>query len=153
MSEKPVEREEIRKHRAETWAKIVLPVVLVTLLVVGFIVWMVVTTSNGSFNPTNASGIATIWLMIPLIFMFLIGSAILVLMIIVAGKLSPIISKYVYTASMYNKIFNLKTKTMMDKAADIGIGAESRMAGFRTILSNIRHPGRLIQRGEKNEEI
>ncbi|HMN13503.1 MAG TPA: hypothetical protein PKD55_14365 [Bellilinea sp.] len=152
MSEKPKERLELTKHRSETTLKIILPVLIVTLAIVGLIVWMMVAALGGNFNPSNGGSIATIWLLLPLILTFLVSAAICVVLIVLLAKAKPLVSKYAYTASLYLKVANLKIGQLTDKAAGAQIKVQSKAAGIKQFFHYLRHPSSLIKRGGIKDE-
>ena len=96
------------QHRKQRMTRIILPVVISTLVFVGFIVWISFATFNQGGNVGRWAAISTIWIVIPIMVASLILLALLIgliyLMALALGGLpyyTGIAQDYVYKAQGY----------------------------------------------------
>lgn len=98
------------KHRKQRVTQIILPVIISTLVFVGFIVWICLATFNQSGDVGRWAAISTIWIVIPVMVAGLIVLALLVGLIYLMARAigglpyyTGIAQEYVFIAEGYIK--------------------------------------------------
>lgn len=92
MTDESKIRESIDKtHKRNRFWMISFPVILISLLVVGLIVWLAVKGSLGAADTANLAGVATVLLVLPVLLFGLIALALLIALTIGVVKLHQLV--------------------------------------------------------------
>lgn len=152
MEEREDHAEVLARHKKETLIQIVLPVAVVGILVLAGVIWMAVATVDQGFDTSNAGSIATIWVILPVIFLAVVFAALCIGLtcLVIKGKIY--ISKYLNIGNLYIQLANIKITNATNKAANAQIEVESKLASIKTIANKFRNPGMIWKpRGENIE--
>ncbi len=92
MAEETILREAIEKdHRRNRFWAILFPLILISLVVVGLIVWIAIKGGVGGADTANLAGVATVLLVLPTFLFGLITLALIVALIVGVIKLHELV--------------------------------------------------------------
>jgi hypothetical protein len=121
MDKMPVpqpERESYIKHRRDATRRIILPIVLFTVLIAAIAVLTGVAAAGSNPGVSLWADIATIWVVIPLMFMMLVITALLMGIVYGLARLLKVSPHYTGLAQAYVFWFSAKISIWLDKLTD-----------------------------------
>ena len=95
------QHESYLKHRRQVTRQIILPVVLSALLMIALIVWISIATFRDNGDVGRWAAISTIWIILPIIMVGLIGLLVLIGLIYLMARLLGILPTYTGLAQDY----------------------------------------------------
>ena len=125
------------RHRRQVFWQILLPVILAGAGVIVLIVLASIASTRGSTVTGTWANIATVWLIIPLIFTGLFFAIFIAGMIFLFARLLRNIPTYTRLAQLYLQIFSVKVDTILHRAVQPQINMLSRWAAWRSFWKKI----------------
>ena len=125
------------RHRRQVFWQILLPVILAGAGVIALIVLAAIASTRGSIVTETWANIATVWLIIPLIFTGLFFAIFIAGMIFLFARLFRNIPTYTRLAQLYLQIFSVKVDTILHRAVQPQINMLSRWAAWRAFWKKI----------------
>ena len=125
------------RHRRQVFWQILLPVILAGAGVIVLIVLAAIASTRGSTVTGTWANIATVWLIIPLIFTGLFFAIFIAGMIFLFARLLRNIPTYTRLAQLYLQIFNVRVDTILHRAVQPQINMLSRWAAWRAFWKKI----------------
>ena len=125
------------RHRRQVFWQILLPVILAGAGVIVLIVLASIASTRGSTVTGTWANIATVWLIIPLIFTGLFFAIFIAGMIFLFARLLRNIPTYTRLAQLYLQIFNVRVDTILHRAVQPQINMLSRWAAWRAFWKKI----------------
>jgi hypothetical protein len=111
-------RESYLKHRRDATRRIILPIVLVTILMAAIAVLTGVAAAGSDPGVSLWADIATIWVVIPLMFMMLVITALLMGLVYGLSRLLKVSPRYTGLAQVYIFWLSAKINLWLDKLTD-----------------------------------
>ena len=125
------------RHRRQVFWQILLPVILAGAGVIALVVLAAIASTRGSTVSATWANIATVWLIIPLIFTGLFFAIFIAGMIFLFARLLRNIPTYTRLAQLYLQIFNVRVDTILHRAVQPQINMLSRWAAWRSFWKKI----------------
>jgi len=119
------------RHRRQVFWQILLPVILAGAGVIALVVLATIATTRGSTVTGMWANLATVWLIIPLIFGGMIFAIVSAGMIFLMARLLRFVPVYTRLAQLYLQIFSVRVDTVLDRVAQPQINMLSRWAAWR----------------------
>lgn len=107
----------VKAHQQQRFWQILLPVILVSLLILGALLWLILTGGTATLNASNLSGVAVVFLALPFLLIALITLALFSAVIFGLTKLKPLVPQAGMTVLQAFE----KTRCYLRKGADISI--------------------------------
>ncbi|MHB0968084.1 MAG: hypothetical protein ACYC36_16715 [Bellilinea sp.] len=120
------------RHRRQVFWQILLPVILAGAGVIALVVLAAIASTRGSTVSATWANIATVWLIIPLIFTGLFFAIFIAGMIFLFARLLRNIPTYTRLAQLYLQIFSVKVDTILHRVVQPQINMLSRWAAWRS---------------------
>jgi len=125
------------RHRRQVFWQILLPVILAGAGVIALVVLAAIASTRGSTVSATWANIATVWLIIPLIFTGLFFAIFIAGMIFLFARLLRSIPTYTRLAQLYLQIFSVKVDTILHRVVQPQINMLSRWAAWRSFWKKI----------------
>jgi len=125
------------RHRRQVFWQILLPVILAGAGVIALVVLAAIASTRGSTVSVTWANIATVWLIIPLIFTGLFFAIFIAGMIFLFARLLRNIPTYTRLAQLYLQIFSVKVDTILHRVVQPQINMLSRWAAWRSFWKKI----------------
>ena len=125
------------RHRRQVFWQILLPVILAGAGVIALVVLAAIASTRGSTVSATWANIATVWLIIPLIFTGLFFAIFIAGMIFLFARLLRNIPTYTRLAQLYLQIFSVKVDTILHRVVQPQINMLSRWAAWRAFWKKI----------------
>ncbi|MHB0989388.1 MAG: hypothetical protein ACYC3P_12110 [Bellilinea sp.] len=125
------------RHRRQVFWQILLPVILAGTGVIALIVLAAIAATRGSTVTGTWANIATVWLIIPLIFTGLFFTIFTAAMIFLLARLLRNVPTYTRLAQLYLQIFSVKVDTILQRTVQPQIMLLSRWAAWRAFWKKI----------------
>ena len=125
------------RHRRQVFWQILLPVILAGAGVIALVVLAAIASTRGSTVSATWANIATVWLIIPLIFTGLFFAIFIAGMIFLFARLLRNIPTYTRLAQLYLQIFSVKVDTILHRVVQPQINMLSRWAAWRSFWKKI----------------
>ncbi len=125
------------RHRRQVFWQILLPVILAGVGMIALIVLAAIASTRGSTVTGTWANIATVWLIIPLIFTGLFFAIFIAGMIFLFARLLRNIPTYTRLAQLYLQIFSVKVDTILHRVVQPQINMLSRWAAWRSFWKKI----------------
>ncbi len=125
------------RHRRQVFWQILLPVILAGAGVIALIVLAAIASTRGSIVTETWANLATVWLIIPLIFTGLFFTIFTAGMIFLFSRLLRNVPTYTRLAQLYLQIFSVKVDTILHRAVQPQINMLSRWAAWRAFWKKI----------------
>ncbi|MFZ3078979.1 MAG: hypothetical protein WA109_04775 [Bellilinea sp.] len=125
------------RYRRQVFWQILLPVILAGAGVIALIVLAAIASTRGSTVTGTWANIATVWLIIPLIFTGLFFTIFTAGMIFLFSRLLRNVPTYTRLAQLYLQIFSVKVDTILHRAVQPQINMLSRWAAWRSFWKKI----------------
>jgi hypothetical protein len=109
------DRESYLKHRRDVIRQIILPIVLVTVIGVGFAALSVYAAAGGSAGVSLWADISLIWLIIPMMVLALVILSLLIALVYGMSKLLGVTPRYSGIAQEYALWLNAEIALWIDK--------------------------------------
>lgn len=126
------------RHRRQVFWQILLPVILAGAGVIALVVLATIASTRGSTVTATWANIATVWLIIPLIFTGLFFAIFTAAMIFLLARLLRNVPTYTRLAQLYLQIFSVKVDTILQRTVHPQIILLSRWAAWRAFWKKIR---------------
>lgn len=133
------EHESYLKHRRQVTQQIILPVVLSALLLIALIILISVATFRDNGDVGRWAAISTIWIVIPIIGVGLIGLFILFGLIYLMARLLNILPAYTGLAQDYVHLGAGYIKRFTEAAVKPVFAVNGLVAYFKAIFGRINH--------------
>lgn len=132
--------ETLRLHRKQAGLQIFLPIILITLVALGVIVFLIVISlrPNGAATHIVWADISTIWLLLPLILLSIFPAALLVGLIFGFSKLIRGLPQYGALGQYYAQRMVDEVRKIADKAAQPAIQVGGWKAGWQRLRNLLR---------------
>ena len=124
-------------HRRQVFWQILLPVILAGAGVIALVALAAIASTRGSTVTGTWANIATVWLIIPLIFTGLFFAIFIAGMIFLFARLLRNIPTYTRLAQLYLQIFSVKVDTILHQVVQPQINMLSRWAAWRSFWKKI----------------
>ena len=125
------------RHRRQVFWQILLPVILAGAGVIALVVLAAIASTRGSTVTGTWANIATVWLIIPLIFTGLFFAIFIAGMMFLFARLLRNIPTYTRLAQLYLQIFSVKVDTILHQVVQPQINMLSRWAAWRSFWKKI----------------
>jgi hypothetical protein len=124
-----------RRHRAEIWTRILLPVLLAALVLAGVVVVLSLSAFEGAGDPSRWAAIATIWLTLPALVVELVLVLGLAAMIFAVGKIAGVIPTYSLRAQSLVRGVERRTKLAGDMIREPMLAARMLTQRIRSAVA------------------
>lgn len=127
-------------HRKQTGWQILLPIILVSLIAVGLIVFLIIVSlrPGGAVTHMVWADISTIWILMPVIVLSIIPAALVAALIVGMSKLIKGVPHYGVLGQYYAERMAEKVKAIADKAAQPAIKVGGWNAGWKRLRNLLR---------------